>query len=100
MKYLGTISGNGVLLHKGKEIAGASYELEGYVRRAGSVTGSGEIELTPAALRTVIRKSGLKLLTGNNHLLDIKFVDKKVSADTYIHVDVAGDLPVEDAWLH
>jgi len=100
MKYLGSISGNGVLQHDGVGIADATYELEGYVRRVGSVTGSGEIGLAAETLQNVIDTSDLQLLTSNGHLLDIKFSDKKVRSGTHIHVDVTGDLSAESDWRH
>ena len=100
MKYLGSISGRGVLQHDGIGIAEATYELEGYVQRAGSVTGSGEIRLAPAALQSVIEQPSLQLLTSNGHLLDIRFSDKKLRAGNNIHVDVTGDLPTASDWRH
>jgi len=99
MKYLGSISGRGVLQHDGVGLAPATYELEGYVQRAqGQVTGSGEIGLAAAALQNVIDQPNLQLLTTNGHLLDIKFSDKKIRAGNHIHVDVSGDLPSEREW--
>jgi len=98
MKYLGNISGRGVLQHEGVEFADATYELEGYVQRAGSVTGSGEIGLAAAALQSVIDQPNLQLRTTNGHLLDIKFSDKKIRAGNHIHVDVSGDLPAAREW--
>ena len=100
MKYLGSISGRGVLQHNGVGIADAAYELEGYVQRVGSVTGSGEIGLTSTALQSVIDAPSLQLLTSNGHLLDVEFSDKKVRAGNRIHVDVSGDLPSATDWRH
>lgn len=98
MKYLGCISGHGVLQHAGVRIADATYELEGYVQRAGNVTGSGEIGLSPAMLQSVMDQPSLQLLTGNGRLLTIKVSDKTVPDGDHIHVDVSGDLPVESDW--
>jgi hypothetical protein len=100
MKYLGTISGQGTLQRDGVEIAGASYELEGYVQRVGSITGSGEIGLTRAALQSVVDQKDLQLLTANGRLLDIKFSDRKIRSGDHIHVDVSGELPNEAGWRH
>lgn len=98
MKYLGSISGRGVLQHNGVQIADATYELEGYVQRAGSVTGSGEIGLAPAALQSVVEQPNLQLLTSNGRLLDINFSDKKIRAGDHIQVNVSGDLAAESDW--
>lgn len=100
MKYLGSISGRGVLQRDGVEIADTTYELEGYVQKVGSVTGSGEIGLVPTALQKVIDAPNLQLLTSNGHLLNIKFSDKKIRAGNHIHVDVSGDLPAASDWRH
>ena len=100
MKYLGNISGRGALQLDGVAIADTTYELEGYVQRKGSVTGSGEIALSSEVLQRVIDRPNLQLLTSNGHLLDINFSDKKVRAGAHIHVDVYGDLPAEDGWRH
>lgn len=98
MKYLGNISGQGVLQHDGVQLADARYELEGYVQRVGSVTGSGEIVLASAALQHVLDQPSLQLLTSNGHLLNLKFSDKKIRAGNHIHVDVTGDLPSAREW--
>ena len=98
MKYLGSISGRGKLQHNGLVIAEATYELEGYVHRVGGIAGSGEIGLNPDALQAVLEYSELQLLTGNNHLLRIKFSDKDIRAGNHIHVDVSGDRLAEEDW--
>jgi len=100
MKYLGSISGRGVLRHDGVGIADATYELEGYARRVGNVTGSGEIGVASSALQSVIDQPHLQLLTSNGHLLDITFSDKKIRAGGHIHVEVSGDLPAGEVWRH
>ena len=100
MKYLGTISGRGVLKRNGVELAGASYELEGYVQRLGSITGSGEIGLTKADLQSVADLSDLQLETSNGRLLDLRFTDRTIRAGDHIHVDVSGELPNESGWRH
>lgn len=98
MKYLGCISGRGVLQFKGTWIADTTYELEGYVQRTGNVTGSGEIGLTPAVLQSVIDQPSLQLLTSGGRLLNVKVTDKTIHDGDHIHVDVSGDLPEESAW--
>ena len=98
MKYLGTISGEGVLQRDGEDIAAATYELEGYVQKVGSITGSGEIGLTAEALENVVDKTGLQLLTSNGRLLDLRFSNRTLRAGNHIHVDVSGELPSEAGW--
>ena len=100
MKYLGSISGRGVLQHEGVEVADVTYELEGYVQRVGSVTGSGELGVSADSLQNVIDQPSLQLLTSNGHLLDVRFSDKKIRTGDHIHVDVSGDLPAAADWRH
>lgn len=98
MKYLGCISGRGALQIEGVWIADTTYELEGYVQRAGNVTGSGEIGLTSAVLQTLTGQPRLQLLISGDRLLNVKVTDKAILDGDHIHVDVSGDLPVEGAW--
>lgn len=98
MKYLGSISGRGTIQHDGVKIADATYELEGYVQRVGSIMGSGEIGVAPEVLKSVIDQPNLQLLTSNGQVLNIKFSDKELRAGDHIHVDVSGDLPAESDW--
>ena len=100
MKYLGSISGRGVLQSGGVSIADANYELEGYVQRVGSVTGSGEIGVGASVLETLFDQPDLQLITSNGTLLDIKFTDKKIRSGEYVHVDVFGDLANNAKWTH
>lgn len=100
MKYLGSISGCGMLQCKGVTIAEATYELEGYVHRVGGVTGSGEIGLSATALQAVLEQPEVQLLTGNNHLLDVRFSDKAVRTGDHVHVEVSGDRLAEEEWHH
>ena len=100
MKYLGNICGRGVLEHHGVGIAAATYEVEGYLQRSGSIRGSGEIAVAPNVLQRVIDQPGLQLLTSNGFLLDIEISDKKISAGDYIAINVSGNLPAEEDWRH
>lgn len=100
MKYLGSISGRGVLQHNGIAIAKATYELEDYLHPAGGVIGSGEIGLKLGALQAAIEQTDIQLLTGDNHLLNIKFSDKKIRVGEHIHVDVSGELLAQEEWRH
>lgn len=100
MKYLGSISGRGVIQHDGVAIAEATYELEGYVQQVGGVTGSGEIGLNQVELQAVLEQSEVHLLTSENHLLKIRFSDKKIRAGAYVHVSVTGDRLAKEEWQH
>jgi hypothetical protein len=94
MRYLGAISGEGVIRCNGQEIARASYDFEGYFRKTVGVTSSGEIQLSAVALKTVFGCSGVQLLTDDGRLLDLRFSEKALpSASDVAHVDIIGGLP-------
>lgn len=98
MEYLDSIAGHDVLQHAGVGIADDACELEGYVRRVGSIAGSVEIGLASSALQNMNDQPNLQLLTSDGHLSNIKFSDKKIRAGNHVHVEVTGDLPSECAW--
>jgi hypothetical protein len=98
MHYLGGISGNGVLMCDGKEVARASYDFDGYLRPPTGVVSSGEIRLSASALKDVFGRGGVQIRTDDGRLLDLRFSEKKFdSAAGAAHVDVTGDLPPASA---
>jgi hypothetical protein len=102
MHYLGGISGSGMLKCDGREVARASYEFDGFMKKPIGVTASGDIRLSASALKGVFGRGGIQLLTDDGRLLDLRFSERKLllSSDT-AHVDVAGDLPnTAQSWRH
>jgi hypothetical protein len=94
MRYLGHISGGGMIRCNGQEIARASYDSEGYFRKSFGVASSGEIQLSAVALESVFGCSDVQLLTDDGRLLDLKFSEKALPpASDVAHVDVIGGLP-------
>ncbi len=77
-----------------------TYEFEGFSRKTGGITGSGEIKLAPDALKSLFGRSDLQLLTDSGRLFNLKFSDKELSASNFAHVDIIGDLPAEQNWHH
>ncbi|QCI69438.1 hypothetical protein E8M01_26290 [Phreatobacter stygius] len=102
MRYLGGISGSGVLKYDGKAHARASYDFDGFFKEPLGVTGSGEIQLAPSALKSVFGRNDVQLLTDDGRLLDLKFSEKELrTASDVAHVDVTGELPTAGgAWSH
>lgn len=99
MHYLGGISGSGSLKCDGIEVARATYDFDGFFHKATGVTGSGEIQLPAAVLKSVFGRKDLQLFTDDGHLLDLKFSEKTLpSASDVAHVDVTGDLPNPRSW--
>ncbi len=94
MRYLGRISGSGVLQCKGEDVGRASYDFDGYLKKPVGVTSCGEIRLSPEALKGVFGRTDIQLLTDDGRLLDLGFTEKKLLETSDVaHVDVTGDLP-------
>jgi hypothetical protein len=94
MHYLGGISGGGVVICGGKEIARASYDFDGYLRPPTGVVSCGEIRLSPSKLQGLLGRNDVQIRTDDGRLLDLRFSDKKLDAGTdAAHVDVTGELP-------
>jgi len=98
MRYLGGISGTGMLTCKGVDIAPASYDFEGFSRKTGEVTGSGEIKVDASSLQALFGRSDVRLRTENGNMFDLKFSDKALRDPGIAHVDLAGDLPPARDW--
>jgi hypothetical protein len=94
MRYLGGISGRGVLQCNGEPIARASYDFDGFFREPVGVTCCGEIQLSAAALKDVFGRRDVQLLTDEGRLLDLAFSGTALlSSSDVAHVDVTGELP-------
>jgi hypothetical protein len=102
MRYLGRISGNGILKRSGENIARAAYDFEGFMDRPARLVSSGEIRLPAAALESVFGCKDIQLLTDDGRVLDLKFADKKLPlASQRAVVDVSGELPKDAlSWHH
>jgi hypothetical protein len=94
MRYLGRLSGSGMLIWNGENISRASYDFEGFYKKPVGVTSCGEIKAPSAALHDVFGRNGVQLLTDDGRTLDLKFSEKElISAKGVAHVDVTGELP-------
>jgi hypothetical protein len=63
LRYLGAISGRGVVKQNGETIAPAKFDLDGYYRAPVGVTGCGEIQLPGEVLKRLFGRTDLQLLT-------------------------------------
>jgi hypothetical protein len=94
MRYLGKLSGTGVVKRNGIEVARATFDFDGYHQGSFGVTCSGEIRLSADALVGVFGRRDIQLLTDQGRLLDLKFSGKELAAGSEVaHVDVTGQLP-------
>jgi len=94
VRYLGRLHGHGVVSADGRDIARASYDIDGFAVGPHDITGSGEIRLNAADLGRTFGRRGVRLRTDDGRLLDLRFSDKTLREDSVAaHVDVAGDLP-------
>ncbi len=102
LRYLGGISGHGVVTRNGERIAQATFDFDGYFRTAAGVTGCGEIQMSAEVLKSLFGCSDLQLLTDQGRLLDLSFSDPTSPPEGEVaHVDVSGELPTAPAdWRH
>jgi hypothetical protein len=93
MRYLGGISGTGVLKCEGKEVARVSYELDGFYMEPAGVMRSGELRINADALKGVFGRKDVQLLTDDGRIFDLSFSDKELrpECDT-AHVDATDEL--------
>lgn len=102
LRYLGGLSGHGVITRHGKTLAHANFDFDGYFQKVGGVTGCGEIELAPDVLKGLFGRTDLQLLTDQGRVLNLSFSDTTLApASEVAHVDVTGQLPMAPGdWRH
>jgi len=104
MRYLGGISGTGVLKCDGEEIARVSYELDGFYMESTGVTRSGELRVSADALKGVFGRNDVQLLTDDGRVFHLRFSDKELRpAADVAHVDATDELQPATApkkWRH
>jgi hypothetical protein len=102
LRYLGSLSGRGVISQNGEALAEVGFDFDGYFHVGTGVTASGEIEAAPEVLQGLFGRPDLKILTGEGLLLDLSFSDAKLAPTSdAAHVDVRGNLPTASAdWRH
>lgn len=96
MRYLGSVSGSGTLKCDGCENARVNYTFEGYSLKRGMAIGSGEVELAPAALRSMFRRRNVELHADDGHIFELKFSGTDLLEPTVATVEITGGLP--EAW--
>jgi hypothetical protein len=101
MRYLGSLTGDGAVICDGKTIARASYEFDGFFQPKSGITSSGEIHLEASVLKDLFSRNGIQLRTDDGRLFMLRFSEKKLrpTAET-AHVDVTGELPMQQEWRH
>lgn len=92
MRYIGGISGTGILKCEGEEIARVSYEFDGFYTEASGITRSGELRVSADALKAVFGRKDVQLLTDDGRVFDLQFSDRELRPATDIaHVDAVDD---------
>ena len=102
MRYLGRVSGSGVIRIEDEDAGSATFEFECYLIKPNVVTSSGEIKTAPDLLKRMFGRNDVQFVTDDGHLLKLILSDKKVApSGSTAHVDASGDLPVvRGAALH
>jgi hypothetical protein len=97
LRYLGGLSGRGEIIHNGKKLAPATFDLDGYYRAAAGVSGCGEIRLRAEVLKNLFGRRDLQLLTEHGQIFDIIFSDPNLPAEACVaHIDLTGMLDPDD----
>jgi hypothetical protein len=92
MRYIGGISGTGILKCGDEEIARVSYELDGFYMEPAGVTRSGELRISSDALKEVFGRKDVQLLTDDGRIFDLSFSDKELRPDCdATHVDATDE---------
>ncbi len=101
MRYLGGVTGDGMLKCQEEEIGRASYDFDFYAKPVGMQT-CGEIRLAANVLERIFGRRDLQLLTDDGRLLDLTFSEKKLLPRSEVaHVDVSGEVPSSPQnWHH
>jgi hypothetical protein len=98
LRYLGGLTGRGDIIHDGKKIAPATFDLDGYYRAAAGVSGCGEIRLPSAeVLHGLFGRRDLQLLTEKGLVFDLIFSDSALPDESCVaHIDLTGMLDPDD----
>lgn len=93
MKYIGALSGSGIVSCNGKTVGRASYRFDCFFQPPNTISSSGELQLPPAALEEVFGRTDVRLVTDDGRQLELRFSEKSLpAASTAAHVEVTGDL--------
>jgi len=102
MQYLGTLAGEGFVLHNGLELTRVQFEFDGYSTSHAGVICNGEIRMPAMMLKTTFALRTMQLRTDEGRMLELRFSDKKIGpGQEAAHVDVRGEIPGNDKreWL-
>lgn len=106
MRYIGGISGTGMLKCGGEDVAPVSYELDGFYVEPKGITRSGELRVDAEALKGVFGRKDVQLVTEDGRIFDLTFSDKELrpACDT-AHVDAIDETELAPpsprrAWRH
>lgn len=95
MRHRRSISGTGILMCDGEEIARVSYELENIGIETTGVMRSGELRISADALKGVFGREDVQLLTDDGRIFDLRLSNKVLRPATDgAHVD---DVDASDA---
>ncbi len=100
LRYLGGISGEGAVKLDGETVAPVKFDLDGYFRPSTGVTGSGEIQMTSEALKSLFGRNDLELQTDQGLLLGLRFSDSTLpKSSDFVRVEVkARPTTAPDDW--
>lgn len=98
MRYLGKISGKGVLQSNGRPIADAAYEIEAYRQNHGPVRASGELTISQVLSADLGSLARMQLLTETGETLELKRPNADIPPGRHINVEVLGNIDDVLGW--
>jgi hypothetical protein len=91
MHYLGGITGSGMLMCDGENIARVTYDFDRFRRPSQEIVGNGQITFAVSALKDVFGRD-VQIQTDDGKLLKLKFSEKTMDPGADVaHVDVFED---------
>lgn len=94
MRYLGRITGGGVLVAGGERIGDATYDIDGFLKAKIGISGSGEIRASADAIMRVFGRRDVQIVTADGKRMDLRFSERKTAPGARVaHVEVSGALP-------
>jgi hypothetical protein len=97
LRYLGGLSGRGDVIHNGRKLAQATFDLDGYDRAAAGVSGCGEIRLRAEALKSLFGRRDLQLVTEQGKVFDFIFSNTTLPAESCVApIDLIGKLDLDN----
>lgn len=98
MRYIGGLSGTGLLKCKGKALTRAAFDFDRFSKEPAGFSMSGEIKLSADQLRGIFGRTDIQLHADDGTVFPLRFSEKTLAPDSDVaHVEVVGEQGAETA---